>query len=105
MQRDFNFYDEIFFPISYQYLPEFFKNKKLEELFFYKHKIQYFKKYSVLNVCCELVTNQFIYFGKLYFFKNYIIFEKEEDPRDDPNEKYNPDIIIDYTISTKSPDN
>ena len=104
LQRDFNFYDEIFFPISYQYLPEFFKNKKLEELFFYKHKIQYFKKYSVLNVCCELVTNQFIYFGKLYFFKNYIIFEKEKDPRDDPNEKYNPDIIIYYTISTKSPD-
>ena len=103
LKRDFNFYDQIYFPISFNYLPETFKNKKLEDLFFYHHNFKFHKKSCKKNIC-ELVTSQYIYFGKLYFFNNHIIFEAEEDPRDDPNSEFDVNILLNYSISTKSKD-
>ena len=103
LRRDFNFFDEIFFPISFQYLPNSFKNHKLKDFYLYNHRFK-FKKEKIDEdkiLICELVTNQYIYFGKLYLFKKYIIFEKEDDPRN-TNEEFNLEIFMKYSISTKS---
>ena len=105
LKRDFNFYDEKFFPISHQYLPNNIKNKQLEELFFYKNKLVFNKNNSKIKVVCELVTNQYIYFGYLYFYEKYMIFETDEDPRNNPDRKMDINIFINYSISTKIIDN
>ena len=101
LKRDSNYYDKIFFPISFCYLPESFKNRKLEELFFYKHKFKFDKRLKTMVAVCELVTNLYIYFGKLYIYEDYIIFESKEDPRDDPKKEFDVNTFIDYSISTK----
>ena len=102
LRRDFNFFDEIYFPISFEYLPNSFKNQKIKDFYFYNHRFK-FKKEKIEEdkiLMCELVTNQYIYFGKIYLLNKYIIFEKEEDPR---NTKENDlDIFMKYSISTKS---
>ena len=102
LKRDSNFYDKIFFPISFEYLPDSFKNKKLEKLFFYKHRFKFDKRLKIMSCVCELVTNQYIFFGKLYFYEHYIIFESKEDPRDDPKKENDIDTFINYSISVKS---
>ena len=104
LKRDSNYYDQIFFPVSFDYLPESFKNKKLEELFFYKHRFKFDKRLKTMVAVCELVTNQYIYFGKLYIYEDYIIFESKEDPRDNPKKDNDVNTFINYSISTKIKD-
>ena len=104
LKRDFNFYDEVYFPVSFPYLPETFNKRKMEDLFFYKHRFKYDKRYKKMMMKCELVTSQYLYFGKLFFFEKYIIFESEKDPRDDSKNEFDIDIFINYSISTKTKD-
>ena len=102
LRRDFSFFDKIYFPVSFKYLPESFVNKKIEDIFFYNHQFRYkkekLKKEMIYD--CELVTNQYIYFGKIYFFEKYIFFENEDDPRNSP--EYDLETFKKYSISTKS---
>ena len=102
LKRDFNFYDKIYFPVSFCYLPKQFLNKKLEDIYFYQHKFLFNKKENILYRVCELVTNQEIYFGDIYFYDNYIIFESKEDPRNDIKKEFDIDLLMNYSISTKT---
>ena len=104
LKRDFNFFDKIYFPISFEYISNNFLDKKLENVYFYKHKIIFDKNDEKLEITCELVTSQYIYFGKLYIYENYIIFETEEDPRNDADKINDKNIFINYSISTKTQD-
>ena len=104
LKRDYKFYDKIYFPISFGYIPKSFMNQKLNDLYFYQCKIKFDKKNIKFFVACELVTTQYIYFGNLYFYDNYIFFETIEDPRNDANKTYDLDILFNYSISTKSID-
>ena len=99
LRRDFNFFDEIYFPISFKYLPKTFLNKKFEEMILYKHQYKYKKEKIIFNLDCELVTNQHILFGKMYFFNKFILFETIEDPRN--NIENDLEIFKKYAISTK----
>ena len=104
LKRDYNFYDKIYFPISFVYLPKSFMNQKLNDLYFHQYKFIFDKKFIKFSIDSELVTTQYIYFGKLYFYENYIIFEMTEDPRNDNNKAYDLDILFNYSISTKIAD-
>ena len=104
LKRDYNFYDKIYFPISFAYVPKSFMNQKLNDLYFYQYKIKFDKKNIIFSVVTELVTSQYIYFGNLYFYENYIIFEKIKDPRNDVDKTYDFDILFNYSISTKTID-
>ena len=104
LRRDYNFYDKIFFPISHKYINLQVLEKNEENILFYPHeyKLKDIKKLNDKDIFCELVTKQYIYFGKMYFTYDFIFFETEkEDPRNlNPN-----DIELEnyfkYAISTK----
>ena len=107
IRRDFNFYDKRFLPISYEYIKPNVLEKNEENIYFYPHEYK-LKDSKILNdstINCELVTNQYIYFGKIYFSYDYILFETEkEDPRNTKLEDIDLEIFFKYSISTKSPD-
>ena len=105
LKRDSDFYNKEFFPISHSYIKKDILNNINESHFFYKHKFKFNKKELKKMLFCELVTNQYIYFGKMYFSDNFIIFESEEDPRNSINDDNQYDIFIKYSISTKIKDN
>ena len=100
LRRDFNFYDEIMLKISHRYINIDIVRKNLDTIFFYRHKYNITEQKEKFNfLYCELVTQQFVFFGKMYFFEEYIFFESEkEDPRDINN---NIDIFIKYGISSR----
>ena len=100
IRRDFNYFDKIYFPISFSYLPKTFLNNQFEEMNFYKHEYKYKNEKIKFDLDCELVTNQHILFGKMYFFEKYIIFETKEDPRN--NQENDFETFRKYSISTKS---
>ena len=104
MRRDFNFYNERILKISHKYIKLDVLNKKLENIIFYQHKFKLKENKENLEfLYCELVTTEYIYFGKMYFLKYCIYFESEkEDPRD--NNK-TIDIYIKYVISNRYKDN
>ena len=83
MRRDFNFYDEKIFKISHSYIKTDINNN-LENIYFYPHKCKIKEeKESLKSLYCELVTRQYILFGKMHFLDNFLYFESEkEDPRD-----------------------
>ena len=99
LRRDFNFFDENFFPISFKYLPESFVNNKLKDFYLYKHQFKYKKEKIKMNFVSELVTNQDIYFGHMYLFEKYLIFVEQDDPRN--NDEIELETFINYCISTK----
>ena len=99
LRRDYNFFDKIFFPISFPYLPDTFLNQEYEEMVFYKHKYKMKKEKIKINIECELVTSQNISFGNAYFFEKFFVFEKKTDPRDINPKEIN--IFRKYSISTK----
>ena len=104
LKRDFNFYDKEFFPISNQYIERNVLDENIENLFLYKHEYKY-KKENIKVLECELVTSQFLYFGKIYFLENCILFESSEDPRDNDKNENNYDIFAKYALSSKNTDN
>ena len=101
MRRDFNYYDEErILKISHSYLNIEVLKKNLDTFFFYRHKYNITEQNEEYNCLeCELVTQQFVVFGKMYFFEDYIFFESEKaDPRDINN---NIDTFINYAISSR----
>ena len=105
-RRDYNFYREEFFNISHNYLKKnIFKKNDIQKLYFYHH--EYYSNASFnkkeKSFYCELVTNQYLYFGKMHIDKKYLFFASEKDPRDDNNldiKKY-----YQFVYSTKDVDN
>ena len=84
LRRDFKFYDIKILKISHKYLNLDALNlsEKIENIDLYPHKIRPRENTSFLF--CELVTAEYIYFGKMYFFNDFIYFDSEKkDPRDD----------------------
>ena len=100
LRRDYNYFDKIFFPISFCYLPDTFKNQEYEEMIFYKHKYKMKKEKIIFSIECELVSSQNISFGNFIFFEKFIIFEKKTDPRDKNPKELN--VFQNYSISTKN---
>ena len=97
LRKNFNFYDKKFLKISHNYLKFDVLNKNLQNFVVYPHNYKIkTPKEDLKYLFCELVTNQYIYFGKLYFKDNYIFFESE---KDDPRDSNNMDIFIQYSIS------
>ena len=112
LQRDFNFYDKYYFPITHPYIKTDILDSNIENIFLYQHKYKFPKDEINKFLYCELVTRQYIYFGKMYFSKLFIIFETEEDPRNNldytqkgniTDKEYN--IFTKFGISTKNRDN
>lgn len=106
LRRDFNFYDKEFFRISHRYLKENVINKYLNNIIFYPHKYNLKDQNdSLISFECELVTLQYIYFGKIYFFDDFMLYESEkEDPRKNEKEELL-NILKNYQISIFSDDN
>ena len=105
-RRDYNFYREEFFNISHNYLKKnIFKDKDIQKLYFYPH--DYFSNTIFNNkeksFYCELVTNQYLYFGRMNINKKSLCFITEKDPRDDNN--INIDKFYQFVYSTKDNDN
>ena len=105
LKRDSNFYDKDYFKVSNCYIQKDILNKNIESFFFYKHDYKFKKEEINKCLCCELVTRQFIYFGKIYFLDNFIVFQSEEDPRNNINEDNELEIFINYGISSRNMDN
>ena len=104
MRRDYNFYDENYINVSHSYLKKDLLNKEIENIFFYPHdyKIKMQKK-DIYSLFCELVTPLYVYFGKMYFFENYMFFETEKEDIRDINK--NIETFIKFIISNESIDN
>ena len=83
-KRDYNFYKNEFFRISHSYIwrnKDRFINSKYDNiLYFYKHSLERDYK-NEKEFDCELISTQFIYFGKFIIHKKYIYFKTVEDPR------------------------
>ena len=122
LKRDFNFYDEIFFPISHDYLfrnksdekiikeDRLFIDKNISSLHFYKH---YFNLNDIFEekdkyFDCELVSALQIYFGYIIFGNDYIFFRtKDEQPLDYRNmtsEFYDLDLFLKFCFSNRNKD-
>ena len=99
LRRDFNFFDKIYFPISFEYLPKTIINQQEPEMFLYKHHYKFKKEKMKNEIECDMVTSQYILFGKIYFFEKYVIYETQDDPR--KNNETNVEIFLKYAISTK----
>ena len=102
LRRDFSFYDENFLKISHEYLENNNLYKERENIIFYPHKYKIQNLKRDLELFCELVTSQYVYFGKMYFFENFMFFETKEDPRDSDKSI---EIFMNYAVSTKDIDN
>ena len=107
LRRDYNYYDKIYFPILHEYIKPEVLPKKEENIFLYPHDyiVKDIAKLNDKDIFCELVTKQFIYFGKMYFTYDFIFFESEkEDPRNMNSNDIELDEIFKYAISTKIKD-
>ena len=104
MRRDFRFYDEKFLNVSHSYIKFDALIKKFENIYLYPHKFIIKEENEPLKFLdCELVTAQYITFGKMYFLESYIFFESEkEDPRYNNSNIY---VFIKYAISNRRNDN
>ena len=100
LRRNFNFYDKKFLKISHSYLKFDVLKKNMQNLVLYPHNYKIKRQKEDLKyLFCELVTNQYIYFGKMYFMDDYIFFESE---KDDPRDSNNIEIFMKYCISNIS---
>ena len=103
LKRDSTFYNKFYLEISHNYFNKDICFKKLETIDFYPHIFKFDDRNDKnKSLFCELVTLNYIAFGKFYFFDDYIIFKSEEDPRD--NQAMDIDLFIKYGISMKAKD-
>ena len=100
MKRDYNFYDERILEISHSYLNFDILKQNIKNIYFYPHIN---KKKDTKFLECELVTAEYVIFGKIYFFENFTYFESEQDPRDKQN--IQSDSLVKYLISNRSKEN
>ena len=107
LRRDYNFYDKVYFPISHGYIKPEILEKNEENILLYPHEynLKNIKKINNKDIFCELVTKQYIYFGKMYFTYDFIFFETEkEDPRNNNPSDIELEDFFKYAISTKIQD-
>ena len=106
LRRDYNFYNETFFSVSHKYISiDLIRKSDIKNLYFYPHD---YYSYNIFNnkdltFYCEIVTSQFLYFGKIYIGDDFICFESEKDPRD--NEMIDLQTYCKYLFSTRDNDN
>ena len=86
LRRDYNIYNRDFFKVSHNYIKkELIKENDKKNLFFYPH--EYYSKKIFMNennyFDCELITTQFVYFGKMYIGEEYLCFESRQFIDDD----------------------
>ena len=105
LRRNYNFYDKIFFPISHSFINFKLLKEKEEQIYFYPHEYK-IKDIKLLNdkiIYCDLVTKEYIYFGKMHFTYDFILFESEkDDPRYTPLNEIDLEEFFKYAISSKS---
>ena len=130
LKKDFNFFDKIYFKISHEYL--FKKACNIKELIdplmerqfnsllkaklslvnFYEHSFNI--KDEILGnnkeFDCELVTVQYVYFGRIIFGQDYLYFKtKDEFPiiYDQKNKEkdFDLDSFLNYCFSIRNKDN
>ena len=107
LRRDYNFYRKDFFSVSHEYLKEnLIKDSDKTNLFFYPHNYYSEEIFNKIDKSfdCELITTQFIYFGKIYIGNDFICFETKEDPRE-KNKKFDIEIYSKYAFSQRDNDN
>ena len=104
IRRDFNFYRPEFFNVSHGYIKSnLIKEKDKSDLFFYPHIYYDINQNKNSVFSCEMITNQFIYFGKIYIGEYFISFESTSDPRD--SSSVNMNIYFEYAFSQRDNDN
>jgi hypothetical protein len=107
LRRDYNIYNRDFFKVSHNYIKgELIKENDKKNLFFYPH--EYYSK-NILknqNFCfeCELITTQFLYYGKMYIGKEYLCFESRQFINDDII-TIDLDNFFKYAFSVRDQDN
>ena len=99
LRRDYNIYNRDFFKVSHNYIKkELIKENDKKNLFFYPH--EYYSKKIFMNennyFDCELITTQFVYFGKMYIGEEYICFESRQFIDDDiiTNVNFNDNLLM-----------
>ena len=103
--KDNKFYKKEFFSISHKYINNnLIREKDINKLHFYLHEYVTNINEKDSNFFCELVTNQFLYFGKIYIEEEYIYFTTEKDPRED-SEKFTLEEYYKFVFSTKDNEN
>ena len=105
LRRDYNFYEDVFLPISHEYIEnrdKLINKRDNNKLFFYKHVHKRdIKGENKEDIKCELITTQYLYFGRIILHKDYIYFKTEKDPRD----KEKRGLYSEYIFSTKDIEN
>ena len=108
LRKDFEFFDDIFFPISNSYIKNLeFVKRNVEKYIFYPHRFKLKDQKKEINfIFCEYVTPQSTHFGKVYLFKKFFFFESQkDDPRDFHEISDNQvNAIFNYGISSKIDD-
>ena len=106
LRRDYNFYNEKFIEVSHKYINiDLIKKKDIKNLYFYPHD---YYSYNVFNnkeltFYCEIVTTQFVIFGKMYIGNDFICFESDKDPRE--KETIDLQTYFKYLFSNRDDDN
>ena len=107
LRRDYNFYKEQFFTVSHNYINiNLIKKNDIKSIYFYPH--DYYSE-NIFNdkestFYCELVTTQFLYFGRIYIGNDFICFQSEKDPRDNET-NLNIKTFYQFAFSTRDNDN
>ena len=106
LRRDYKFYKNDFFPVSHKYINStLISDRDDDKLFFYRHKFEEDLKNEInKDFKCELITNQFLYYGIFRFHKDYIYFKSKPDPRE-KSSKEKENIYSDYIFSIKDDEN
>ena len=105
LSRDYKLYTTCFFKVSHEFIPIDILNKNLQIFFMHPHQYKYKINENVKSIFCELVTRDYIYFGKMYFFDEFLIFDSQNDPRDEMNKDNKLNIFNKYCISERIKDN
>ena len=100
--KDNKFYKKEFFSVSHKYInPTLIKETDINALYFYPHEYLRNNNKKESQFDCELVTNQFLYSGKMYIDEEFIFFTTEKAQR----EKGNLEDNYKYIFSTKDNEN
>ena len=105
MRRDYNFYDKLFFPVSHNYINSKILEDKIENIYFYS------RNYRIKEICnkffyCELVTSQYVYFGKMYICNDFLFFKtKKESPINNNKNEIDLGLYEKYAITSMDENN
>ena len=99
LRRDFRFYKNDFFPVSHLYIkPDLINDRDDDKLFFYRHDFHIVNEVKQNIFECELITNQFFYFGDFSIHKDYIYFKTKIESKD-KSQKLRKNLYSKYIFS------